>query len=189
MYLDFNCDIIKMKLKFRGKYSIMDILYDSCICKDDTGNVLISIDDINENELSQNSLLTHCLAVVKIGNDYLLGWNKWRNRYEIFGGCIEHGETARECIVRECREELGIQDADLVYLGAMKFLLNSDYFSDEERIEYGGLYGIFLSDMTVEDIYRQINDREEIGKLNLYSQIKNKEPIATIDEKLLEFFV
>ena len=70
------------------------------ICKDTDGNILISIEKIDESTLAENPLLTHCLAVVKIGNDYLLGWNKWRNRYEIFGGCIENGETPRDCIVR-----------------------------------------------------------------------------------------
>lgn len=167
----------------------MDISYGSYICKDDNGNVLISIENIDETLLSQNSLLTHCLAVVKIENDYLLGWNKWRNRYEIFGGCIENGESARECVNRECCEELGLQNVDMVYLGAMKLLLKTDYFSSKERIEYGGLYGISLPNMTVEDIHREIKDRDEIGKLALYSQVKNTEPISLIDEKLLDYFV
>lgn len=162
---------------------------DSYICKDDSGNVLISIDDIDEDLLSQNSLLTHCLAIVKIGNDYLLGWNKWRNRYEVFGGCVEKRESARECISRECFEELGIQDADMLYLGAMKFLLKPDYFSSDERIEYGGLYGVTIDNIDINEIYRRINDKEEITKIALYSQVKNKESIALIDEKLLEYFM
>ncbi len=167
----------------------MDISCDSYICKDDDGNVFISIDSISEVLLSENPLLTHCLAVVKIGNDYLLGWNKWRNRYEIFGGCIESGETARECITRECYEELGIHDVDIVFIGAIKYLMQPDYFSSNERIEYGGLYGITLSNVSIEDIYSQIKDKDEITKLALYSQIKNSEPIALIDEKLLDYFI
>ena len=34
-----------------------------------------------------------------------------------------------------------------------------------------------------------IKNKEEITKLALYSHVKNKEPIALIDEKLLEYFV
>lgn len=158
------------------------------IIKDYDGNIFISMNKNDENVLNNCSQLTHCLAVVKIGNDYLLGWNKWRNRYEIFGGCIEHGETARECIVRECFEELGIENGEYSYLGAMKFLMMPDYFSDNERIEYGGLFGITLNNMTVQDIYNRINDRDEIAKLELYSNVKKKEPIAPIDEKLLEYY-
>ncbi|MDE6660171.1 MAG: NUDIX domain-containing protein [Eubacterium sp.] len=163
----------------------MEDLY---ICKDENGNALVSIENMDESLLSKNPLLTHCLAIVKIGNDYLLGWNKWRQRYEIFGGCIENGESARECINRECYEELGIQDADMHYIGAMKFLLKPDYFSSDERIEYGGLYGVALNDIGIEEIYRAIQDKEEITEIALYRQVKNRELIALIDEKLLEYF-
>ena len=159
------------------------------ICKDQDGNLLISIDEVDEEALSKDPLFTHCLAVVKIGNDYLLNRNKWRNRYEIFGGCIEKGESAHECIIRECFEELGLMSPDITYLGAMRFLLKPDYFSKTERIELGGLYGVNLSStINLDDLYNNVADKEEIASLALYSQIKGKEPIALIDEKLLEYY-
>ncbi|MCR5293579.1 MAG: NUDIX domain-containing protein, partial [Lachnospiraceae bacterium] len=162
------------------------MMNDKYICKDQDGNFLISIDDIDEEELTKDPLFTHCLAVVKVGNDYLLNRNKWRNRYEIFGGCIEKGESAHECIIRECFEELGFIFSDVTYLGAMRFLLKPDYFSKSERIELGGLYGITLSDTTnLDDLYNNVADKEEITSLALYSRIKGLEPIALIDEKLL----
>ncbi|MBQ8623190.1 MAG: NUDIX domain-containing protein [Oscillospiraceae bacterium] len=160
----------------------------SYILKDWDGNIFISITSEDENKLTEFEQFTHCLAVVKVGDDYLLGWNKWRGRWEIFGGCIEAGETARDCIARECCEELGIQDGDFKYLGMMKFLMMPDYFSSKERIEYGGLFGVSLDDVSIDDIYRQINDRDEIIKLAFYGDVKNKEPIAPIDEKLLEYY-
>ncbi len=166
----------------------MDISCNSYICKDEDGNVLISLEREDEAVLEKNPLLTHCLAVVKIGNDYLLGWNRWRSRYEIFGGCVESGESPRACIVRECREEVGLHHADAVFLGTMKLLLQPDYFSPKERIEYGGLYGITLPYTDIDDLYAQVEDKTEITKLALYSQIKDKEPIARIDEELLSFF-
>lgn len=159
------------------------------ICKDQDGNLLISIDEIDEEALSKNPLFTHCLAIIKVGNDYLLNRNKWRNRYEIFGGCIEKGESARECIIRECFEELGLIFSDITYLGAMRFLLKPDYFSKRERIELGGLYGITLSNtINLDDLYSNIADKKEIKSLAWYSQIKGKEPIALIDEKLLAYY-
>ena len=162
---------------------------DQYICKDQDGNLLISIDDIDEEELSKDPLLTHCLAVVKTGDDYLLNRNKWRNRYEIFGGCIEKGESARECIIRECFEEMGFVSSDVTYLGAMRLLLKPDYFSKSERIELGGLYGITLpAAASLDDLYNRVADKEEITSLALYSRIKGKEPIALIDEKLLEYY-
>jgi len=161
---------------------------DDYIIKDNDGNLLISIQNNEENALLNCQYLTHCLAVVKVNNDYLLGWNKWRKRWEIFGGCIEKYETARECIARECFEELGIQNVDFKYIGNMKLLLMPDYFSQEERIEHGALYGVTLESITIEEIFNQIKDREEITKLALYSQVSGKEPISQIDEKLLEYY-
>ena len=159
------------------------------ICRDQDGNILVSVDDIDEGTLSKDPLFTHCLAVVKAGNDYLLNRNKWRNRYEIFGGGAEKGESARECIVRECFEELGFIPADITYLGAMRFLLKPDYFSKSERTELGGLYGITLpGNAGPDDLYNNVADKEEIGGLAWYSRVKGREPIALIDEKLLGYY-
>lgn len=158
------------------------------ILKDHDGSLFLSITDVPETELADCPQFTHCLAVIRLNGDYLFGWNKWRNRYEIFGGCIEAGETARQCIERECMEELGIGNGEYVYLGLMKFLLMPDYFSPNERIEYGGLYGIDLGCGSIEEIQNCIRDREEIAKLAFYSEIRGREPIAPIDEKLLDYF-
>ncbi len=163
--------------------------YENIIFKDQDGNILISIDQMDEAALSRDPLFTHCLAVIKVGNEYLMGKNKWRNRYEIFGGSAEKGETARKCILRECHEELGLSISDITYLGAMKLLLKPDFFSKDERIELGGLYGITLPDMRLDDIYGMINDKEEIVALDWYSHIKDKEAIALIDEKLLGYYI
>ena len=162
--------------------------YENCICKDQDGNILISVEQMDEAALSADPLFTHCLAVVKVGSEYLLGRNKWRNRFEIFGGCIEKGETARECMIRECSEELGFAVSGITYLGAMRFLLKPDYFSQNERIELGGLYGITLPEMSIDELYDRIRDKEEITGLALYSRIRGREPIVLIDEKLLEYY-
>ena len=163
-------------------------MMENYICKDQAGNTLVSIDKMSEEELCESPLYTHCLAVVKVGDEYLLGRNKWRNRYEIFGGCREKGESPRDCILRECNEELGFDSADITYIGAMRYLLKPDYFSKEAREELGGLYGISLPDTSIEEIYSRIKDKEEITELKVYSRVKDKEPIALIDEKLLEFY-
>lgn len=188
----YICKLIKLYFE-KGLQAVAETHYcgnrrNMSICEDNNGNVFVSFERTDETELSENPMLTHCLAVVKLDGDYLLGRNKWRGRYEIFGGCTERGETARECIIRECGEELGLNGIEPVYLGAMKFLMKPDFFSPNERTEYGGLYGITLHGMSVSDICEQIRDKEEIVELALYSRIKGIEPIAEIDEKLLEYY-
>ena len=163
--------------------------YTDYISKDSDGNVFISFEKKDEKLIGEECRpLTHCLAVVRINGDYLLGWNKWRERYEIFGGCIEENETPRECIIRECFEELGCTERDFVYLGAMKFLLAPDYFSPTERIEYGALYGITLPNDSLSEIYARVKDKEEIKKLALYGEITGKEPVADIDSRLFDYY-
>ena len=159
------------------------------LIKDIKGNELLDILNPDEDKAdAEYQPITHCLAVVKVGGDYLLGWNKYRQEWEIFGGCREKGESSRDCILRECNEEFGFASTDITYIGAMKYLLKPDYFSKEEREELGGLYGISLPDTSLEDIYCCIKDKDEITEMRFYSQVKDKEPIALIDEKLLEYY-
>lgn len=69
---------------------------------------MLEIIDVEEKEAELlYHPVNHALAVVKVGNDYLLGWNHYREDWEIFGGCKEDGESIRDCIIRECYEELG----------------------------------------------------------------------------------
>ena len=55
--------------------------YENYICKDRDGNVLVAVENMDEAQLSGDPLFTHCLAVVKVGNEYLLGRNKWRGEW------------------------------------------------------------------------------------------------------------
>ena len=159
------------------------------IVRDSKGNELLEIIQVEEELAAQQYRpVNHSLAVVKVGNDYLLGWNKWRKNWEIFGGCKEEKETIRACIIRECYEELGLENVEYTYLGLMHFKMAPGYFNPEWHEEYGGLYGITIPYEMLEVLEKYRTDKEEVEKLALYSQIKGKEKIATIDEKLLEYW-
>ena len=159
------------------------------IIRDEKGNELLDI--LKVDELQAEKLytpITHTLVIIKIGKEYLMGWNKWRQDWEIFGGCKEEGETIRECIIRESYEELGLENVEYTYLGLMRLKLAPSYFSSEGRGEYGGLYGITLPEEMLEVIEKYRTDKEEIEKLEFYSRINAEEKIAVMDEKLLEFW-
>lgn len=159
------------------------------IVADARGNELLEIINISEeNADKEYEPINHCLIVVKIGNDYLMGWNKWRKDWEIFGGCREDNETLRECIVRECEEELGLKNLDFEYLGLMYYKMAPGYFNPEWHYEYGGLYGITLPEEYLQIIENYRTDKEEVERLAFYSEIKGKEEMAPIDEKLLEYW-
>lgn len=99
------------------------------LVKTDNGSELLEIASVDENAAAElYSPINCCLGVVKLGGDYLLGWNKCRQDWEIFGGCREDGESLRECMDRECLEELGLSGLDWTFLGLMHCRMAPDYF-------------------------------------------------------------
>ena len=159
------------------------------ILKDDRGNELLGIISCDEARAEWGySPITHCLLVVKLGDDYLLGWNNWRHDWEIFGGCREEGETLRDCILRECREELGLDGVELHFCGLIHYRLAPGYFNPEWHEEYGGLYGVTLPPSYLRVVEAKRTDREEIKKVSLMGKIPQQEPISPIDRKLLDYW-
>ena len=155
---------------------------------DQAGNKLLDFIEITEAEAAlQFSQVSVCLLVVKIGEDYLMGFNHWRKCWEIFGGCPEEGETMREAMVREAKEELGI-DCEPQWLGLAHFEMQPDYFSNEVREEYGAIFGVSLSEEYLEQIEKMRIDREEIEKIALLGEISSGEEIRELDRKLTEFY-
>ena len=160
------------------------------IFKAKNGAQIIEKLNISEDEALQTlPNLNHALVIVKIRDDYLLGYHKWRDDWETFGGLIEEGERLRECIERECEEELGINNIDFKYLGIVHYYMPPDYWNKEWHEEYGGLYGITLSKEMLEIIEENRQDKDEIGEIGLYSKLKARgKNIDEINERLLEFF-
>lgn len=156
--------------------------------KDKNGDELIDVLLINEDKINEYSPVTHSMIIVKIGDEYLLGWNHFRKCWEIFGGCIEKNETPRECIIREANEELGLKNCELSFIGLIKYSKPSGHFCSEQHIEYGGLYGITLPKSMMTTIKNHRKDRAEIEALSFYSLITDKNTVSAIAEKLLKFW-
>ncbi|MBQ9886435.1 MAG: NUDIX hydrolase [Lachnospiraceae bacterium] len=153
-----------------------------------SGNKLLELIEINEDDAAlQFSPITVCLLVVKIGKDYLMGFNHWRKVWEIFGGCPEEGETIREAMVREAKEELGIECTP-EWLGLAHFEMQPDYFSSVVREEYGAIFGISLGEEYLERIEELRIDREEIERIALLGKLSSNEEIRELDRKLTEFY-
>ena len=154
---------------------------------DQAGNKLLEFIKINEEEASSKyAPITVCLLVVKIGDDYLMGFNHWRKGWEIFGGCPEDGEDMRTAMIREAKEELGV-DCNPDWLGLAHFEMQPDYFSDMVREEFGAVYGITLGEEYLSIIEELRIDREEIESISLLGNITTGE-IRELDRKLTEFY-
>lgn len=159
------------------------------LVKDARGNELLEVIPVDEEQaMTQYQPVTHALMIVRVGEEYLLGWNHWRKNWETFGGCIDEGESMRECIIREGFEELGLNGVEYTWLGLMHFKLVPDYFSPDHREEYGGLYGVTISTEQFAEAQKYRTDKEEIEKVAFYSKITDRDKIVAIDEALLEFW-
>lgn len=73
------------------------------LVKDAKENELLEVIDVPEEQADEiYTPVSHCLAVVKVGNEYLMGWNHWRKDWEIFGGCTKRlCQIFYNCYVRQ----------------------------------------------------------------------------------------
>mgnify|MGYP000059595632 CR=1 FL=1 len=126
--------------------------------------ILDKIEIDEEEALIQYSSINHALVIVKCEDDYLLGYHKWRDDWETFGGLREEGEGIRECIVRETEEELGLKNVNFEYLGIVHYNMPPGYWNKEWHEEYGGLYGFVIEKEMLEIIDQCRKDKDEIEK-------------------------
>lgn len=90
---------------------------------------------------------------------------------------------------REFEEELGLSNVNFEYLGIVYYNMPPGYWFKGWHEEYGGLYGITLSRDVIQIMEKKRKDKDEIGEIGIYSELKaRKENIDEINEKLLEFY-
>jgi tRNA threonylcarbamoyl adenosine modification protein YjeE len=75
------------------------------------------------------------LMVAEHDGQVLLVHNAWRREWELPGGMIDAGETARRAAVREFVEETGTQPGDVSFVG-----VGTVQLGHERRIEYAAVY-------------------------------------------------
>ena len=161
------------------------------IFKATNGAEILEKIEISEAEAMQSfyPTLNHALVIVKVEDDYLLGYHKWRDDWETFGGLIEPGESQPECIKREVEEELGLSNVELTYLGIVHYYMPPNYWNKDWHEEYGGLYGMTITRGLLQKVEERRRDKDEIGEIACYSELKRRnEKIDEINEKLLEFY-
>lgn len=90
------------------------------LAKNKSGWTLMEYLDISENEIENYKNVTGVFAIVKVKDQYLIGFNAWRKQWEFPAGGIEKGETAREAAKRELFEETHQNCLELKFRGLFK---------------------------------------------------------------------
>lgn len=133
-----------------------------------SGTILQAFLDVPEYRL-ETSLeypLTHALVVARHAGRSLLLFNRFKQQWELPGGIIEAGESARSCAARELEEETDQRSAALAFRGLMHVSFPSG------KNEYGALYVTELGEVrpfTQSEEAERItfwDGREEIGYVN-----------------------
>lgn len=90
------------------------------LAKNKSGWTLLEYFDIDESDICKYHNVTGAYAIVRIGDKFVVGFNRWRNQWEFPSGGIEEGETARQAAIRELYEETHQKNAELNFKGLIK---------------------------------------------------------------------
>ncbi len=105
---------------------------------DGAGNVLVDFRFAAESELAaldDRIPMPPSLIVVTLAGRMLMVFDRWRRQWELPGGMLAPGETARQAAVRELEEETGILATDLDFMAVVEFELQRP-----TRREYAAVY-------------------------------------------------
>ncbi|MFI5691507.1 NUDIX hydrolase [Kribbella sp. NPDC051586] len=102
------------------------------------GSVLLTFEPLDEDQLGSldpSVPLTASLVVLWCGHECLMVFNRYRQAWELPGGMLDPGESAREAAVRELAEESSQRADSLDFAGVAKIRVAPD-----DRLEYLAIY-------------------------------------------------
>jgi 8-oxo-dGTP diphosphatase len=102
------------------------------LATDSQGNALLTLHFPDESEVDN---VACSLVVVRFDTEVLLVFDRWRRQWEIPGGTLDPGETARDAAVRELAEETGITAVPLAFRAVAEFAMAAP-----PRHESGAIY-------------------------------------------------
>ena len=91
---------------------------------------------------------------------------KWRNKYTVFGGHIEYGESIRDAVTREVKEETGLDVKAVSVIGVSDSIFQPDFYEKK--------HFVFI------DFLCEYNGNDDEIKIN--EEFKNDYKWVTVDE-------
>jgi 8-oxo-dGTP diphosphatase len=146
---------------------------------DARGLRLVRLHDSPEDATAACAPLTHALVIARHAAGFLLVRSRRLQAWELPGGLIEPGETARACAAREFREETGQPAPALRWRGVTE--LESTRGAVLRR--FGAL---FCADL--EAVALTPHEDDEIAEVGLWPIDALPLPTSSIDAALLQLF-
>ncbi|MDF3064440.1 MAG: hydrolase [Polyangiaceae bacterium] len=152
------------------------------LAENQEGHRLVRLLDAAEADLAEQGNLTHARLVARHDDKVLLVFDRRTQRWQLPGGAIEAGETARVCAARELREESSNEcdPASMRYLFGFELFLYGTRFDQHPRAELGALFEVPIHHLA------SFIPTEEIGATLWWSGSELSHELDGIDRQLIQ---
>lgn len=146
------------------------------IAIDQNGTELVEFLPIQESEIRSYHPLEFAVTLIKYQDKFLLVFDTYKNHWEVPGGSVEAGESARACAIRELKEEACQVVDHLKFNGLISIKM-----ADSDELIYGGVFSGIL------ETAQQFEENDEISEITFWDRVTSQE-INAIDKVLLGYF-
>lgn len=147
--------------------------------ENERGERLLSVKEINEADASALPV-TFSLVIGRNSFGFLLVHNRSRRVWELPGGFIDPGESARKCAVRETEEESGQKVSSLRWRAVLEIEARRDATT---RTSFGALYCASISEAKV------FASSSEVDAIGFWFPNRLPMNVSAIDKELLAYYV
>jgi len=134
----------------------------------------VAVHEVSESHCARVAAPTFAVVLARDNAGVLLVFNRYRKVWELPGGLIDPGESAREAVARELREEAGCTARHLRWLGLVEV--------NDGAAHFGAVFGCDADDAPASF------QSEEIGAIARWRSEQHPTPLGSSDAALLDRF-
>jgi 8-oxo-dGTP diphosphatase len=134
----------------------------------------VAVHEVLESQCATKATPAFAVVLARDSAGVVLVFNRYRQVWELPGGFIDPGESAREAVARELREEAGCSARNLRWLGLVEV--------NDGATHFGAVFGCDADDVPADF------QCEEIGGINRWRGQQHPSPLGASDAALLNRF-